>query len=65
MGNWPHEREGSEAGILVLLLEVASVVRKAATSCYMQLHMLHKESKRGQAAVIILCFCANLMDDND
>lgn len=54
MGNWPHEREGSEAGILVPLLEVASVVRKAAMSCYTQLHMLHKELKRGQAAVIIL-----------
>lgn len=50
-----HMKEKDQRqGFRFFLLEVASVVRKAATSCYMQLHMLHKELKRGQAAVVIL-----------
>lgn len=44
--------------------EVASVVHKAATSCYVQPHMLHDE--RSEAGLSLFhSFCTKLTEDND
>lgn len=45
--------------------EVASVVYKAATSCYVKPHMLHDEGREPGLSLFHSCFCTELTNDND
>lgn len=56
MGNWPHERDRSEAAIPVFSLTAASVHKGATKKCYSLLHDVTNvtgEVEEGRSAVII------------